>query len=62
MSQNISARKKERIKLGTVACMIIGLISILVTGGAIYLTASNLMCLLSRSPFVAQYGVSMTWT
>lgn len=62
VSQNIGARKKERIKKGVAVCMMIGLISILVTGGAIYLAAPNLMRLFNRDPLVVQYGSDMMRT
>lgn len=62
VSQNIGARKKERIRKGVVICLTIGLISIALTGGVIYLAAPNLMYLFNRDPLVIEYGAAMMRT
>lgn len=62
VSQNIGARKKERIRKGVATCMAIGLVSIVVTGGIIYLAAPALMRLFNRDALVIQYGSDMIRT
>lgn len=62
VSQNIGARKKERIRRGVATCFAIGLVSIAVTGGVICLTAPGLMRLFNRDSMVVQYGSDMMRT
>ena len=59
VSQNIGARKKDRIRKGMATCMAIGLASVAVTGGAIFFSAPSLMRLFNRDPAVIRYGSDM---
>ena len=62
VSQNLGARKGERIRRGLVSCLVIGLVTLLTTGSLIFWQAGNIMNLFNRDALVVQYGTEMIRT
>lgn len=62
VSQNLGARKGERIRRGVLSCLGIGLVTLLAAGSLIFWQAENIMNLFNRDALVVQYGTEMIRT